>query len=76
MLVPALLLCSLEPSSPNGSFGQRQTDSRAFLFPFYVVLSFDEGVGTHAVGCSRFLETNLTRSNSVSRVSNGGIIAR
>ncbi|PKU29428.1 hypothetical protein llap_20268 [Limosa lapponica baueri] len=65
MQFPALLPGSMEPSSTEGSFGRRLTDSRAFLFPFYVVLSFDECVGTHVVGGSLFLETNLSRSNSI-----------
>lgn len=76
MPFPALLLCSMEPSSVNRSFGQRLPDSRAFLFPFDVVFGFDECVSTHVVGCSLFLETNLTHSNSISTVSNGEIIAR
>lgn len=32
----------LHEASMNRSFGQRLTNSRAFLFPFYVVLRFDE----------------------------------
>lgn len=76
MLLPARLLCSTEPSSMSSSFGQSLTDSCAFLFSSRVVLAFDECVGAHVGGCSLFLETNLPRSNSISTVSNGEIIAR
>lgn len=56
--------------------GQSLPDSCAFLFPSHVVLGFDECVSAHVGGCSLFLEADLSRSNSVSTVSNGEIIAR